>query len=249
MKIGLNGILAEAGMLARNNLDLLGRIAGVFFFLPGFAQLLFLDGPKLEGVAAEDFWKTVIAWEMANLHWLALIALAQGFGGAVIYTLLLTPTRPRLDEALSRTLRLVPGLVVVWMLSAALLFLGFAAFVIPGIYLFGRLAVVAAAYVDAPQRGPVAAFAAGFARTTGHGWLLTGVLVLAQLFVILTVSLCSAIVGGLGVLGIDAWIVKLLADIAAAVVGAAGALLQVVLQTAIYRLLTAASESAGPRPG
>lgn len=250
MKIGLNGILAEAGMLARNNLDLLGRIAAVFFFLPAFAQQLFFAMPvPPEDLPAAEAWKRFVEWTAAHLHWNLLFGLFQLFGSAVIFLLLLGSARPSLGDALGRTLRLMPGLIMVWLGAGLLVMLGSVLFVVPGLYLLGRTFVVGVTYVDQPERGPGAALTGGILHTRGKGWLFTGICVLVLLATSIALSFVDAIAAALAAAGLAAAVVKPLADGCAAAIAATGALAQAVMQVAAYRLLSAASESAGPRPG
>lgn len=249
MKIGLNGILAEAGMLARNNLDLLGRIAAVFFFLPAFAQQLFFAMPvPPPDLPAAEQWERVVEWTVANLHWNLLFGVFQLFGSAVIFTLLLGSARPSLGDALGRTLRLMPGLILVWLGSGLLVMLGSMLFVVPGLYLLGRTFVVGVTYVDRPERGPGAALTGGILDTRGKGWLLTAICVLVLLATSIALSLVDAIGAALGAAGLAPVLVKPLADGCAGAIAATGALAQAVMQVAAYRLLSATAESAGPRP-
>ena len=244
MKALFSGVIAQATALWRPNADLLLRIVGVFFFLPALAQDLFLTRPK-PGDTIQNIWQNIIDWELQNIQWLIPSALIQSLGSAVVLVLLIDRSRPRLDEALLRALRLLPGLILIWLVSGMLVAFGTMALIVPGLFLLGRMFVVGAAYVDHPEQGPFGALTDAVQRTRGNGWLLCGIALGLMFASALLLTLAQALVSGLAVMGVSGPVHGLIADVATAAISTLEALAQLLLQAAAYQLLTRAGESEG----
>jgi len=171
MKLRFGDLFTGAGAYWRGGPEALVAVAGVFFFLPQLANLLFVpvfDATGLEGVALTQ---AMLDFFMRNLPWSAAQFIAESMGVATVLLMLLDPARPSVGEALGRALRLLPGLVVARLIAAAAVMLGLLLLFVPGFYLSGRTFLTSAVYVFEPQRGPGGAAVAGFERTRGNGWL------------------------------------------------------------------------------
>lgn len=248
MKLQFSGVLADTRALWHGNAVLVARVATVFYFLPAFASGLFLPVPERGTLTDDAFFGVMLDWYSLHAPWLALIMLVQSFGSAVLLGLLIAPAGLRLDSALLRALRLMPGLVLVWLGAGLLTMAGGLALLIPGFYLIGRTFVVGAAYVDRPERGPLAALTDGIQFTRGNGWLLLSITMMILLVSTVVTSFVDAFVAVLASAAVPATVRLAIDSAGVAAVATAGTLFQTVIQASVYRVLKP-SESGAPRRG
>lgn len=180
MTIDLRGALGDAWAMWRRDRDLLVRVAGLFLFLPQFVLLLVLPMPQLP-VAKDGDQPTMAAVVDIMLDFyarhgvvFAAAELTTLFGALTIFTLYLHPDRPDLRAALIGALRLLPRYLLTSILMLISILIGLWLFILPGLYLNGRLLLVGPALAAEQPLGAVAAMQRGVKITRGNGLVLAG---------------------------------------------------------------------------
>lgn len=244
MRLGYGAIFADAGSLWRSEHGVLVPVAGIFFFLPVFALLLFLPVADTRGLAEEAARAAEVAQMTRNLPWLFGQIVVQAFGAAVVLQLLLDPDRPQVGAAIVRAVRLLPGLLAAQIIAFAAIALGLLILIVPGLYLMGRTFITSPIYVAEPGRGPAGAAILSFERTHGNGWVLFAVS--------FTVSAVNYLLGSIAqqatlTLLASGPSVTIPFDAGVSVLAAACVLAMVLLQAAAYRALPV--PKTGPKTG
>ncbi|PCD01997.1 hypothetical protein COC42_10930 [Sphingomonas spermidinifaciens] len=170
MKLNLGRVFAAAGALWRAERGLIVPLAGLFYFVPTLALLLFL--PAAEPVAGggdEAALDALLAYARDNAGAILSVNFLQLAASALLLSLFLAPGRPTLAEAA----RLAAGRLILFVAAGLLmwgaLMLG-AFLILPALYLIGRFFLVTAVLAAEPRTGPVQAIARSFALTAGRGW-------------------------------------------------------------------------------
>ncbi|ODP36900.1 hypothetical protein BFL28_04105 [Sphingomonas turrisvirgatae] len=231
-------MLADAVILWRAERDVVLRIAGVFFLLPVLALAMLLTRlPEMaEASSQAEMLATFRAFYTANFAWLLLVSLAVDFGSFVLLNLFLHGNRTVRDLLLASLARFVP-FVLLGFVTGTVVNLGFALWVLPGIYLFGRSWMMGAAYAGEPERGFLAAIERGFRLSAGNGWRIAllgcgtvAVMGSAALVLAILTQAITLLAGG------AAWVQAImLVPVAAA--GAAAYIAFTLVRVAIYRRL------------
>jgi hypothetical protein len=87
-----------------------------------------------------------------NAPMLAFQMTAELVGVAVLLALLLDPSRPTVGEALRIVARRLPMLIAAMLLINVMLVCGMALFIVPGLYVIGRAAMVMPVLIAEPER-------------------------------------------------------------------------------------------------
>lgn len=244
MTITLAGLAGDARALWRRHGELLTALAGPFLFLPLFAWLLLVAEPVIPPEAADaERMRIFTAWAGANLHWLTLRIAVELFGSAAILLLLLSRRHRTVAELLRATVALAPGFVVAVVASWGVVALGAFAFILPGAYFYGRLALTGPALAAEPELGIAGAIARSFALTHGHGWRVFGYLGLTLLAGMVAASLTGGVQDALTRAGAGGAITEAVLDAVTAAAVTASMLVRLLLEVALYRRL------ARPRHG
>lgn len=237
MTLSLRTALADAVILWRTDRDLMVRIAGLFVLLPMLAIGLLATTIAIDPAAQpEQIRAAVSAFYSANLIAVVAISLTLEFGTLMLLNLYLQRGRSVGEMLRASGLRLLPW-VLLAMANGAILQLGFALFIVPGVYIFGRTWLMGPAYVAEPTRGLFGAIERGFRLSAGNGWRVavlafgTGVVLAAAVLVLLI--LVQGIVAALG--GHPLVHAVLLVPVAAA--GAAAFVFFTLVRIAAYRRL------------
>jgi hypothetical protein len=181
MTIDLMGALGDAWAMWKRDRDLLLRVAALFLFLPRFALLLILPTPQVPVAKGADqptlaaLADILFGWYAEHGVVLAAAELTALFGALTIFTLYLHPERPDLRGALIGALRLLPRYLLTSILVVISILIGLWLFILPGLYLNGRLLLVGPALVAEQPLGAVAAMQRGVAMTRKNGLVLAGV--------------------------------------------------------------------------
>jgi hypothetical protein len=230
----------EALAMLRAHKDILLIVAGVFILLPTMANVLFVPQPEIDGMALN----LMQAWQdylRENATTLFLLSLPVALGQAAILSLLLDPERPTVGDALGRALKMLPVVLVLgWIVQMGIMF-GLLAFIVPGLYLFGRLLCAAPAQMAERIWNPITALQRSLELSRGNGWSILGTLaVVALLGLVIQVAVTS-------VFGIVARL-TLPADAATIVTAVIAALITTLFQLALTLCAAAAyRQLAGPR--
>jgi membrane-anchored glycerophosphoryl diester phosphodiesterase (GDPDase) len=121
---------------------------------------------------------------------------------------------------------------------------GFALFIIPGIYLLGRLIVAAPAMVAENRRNPIQAIGESWRLTKGRGWAIAGLVLVVGIAGGLLTFVVLAVLGSVFILvGGREGIGGLLVLILNAALNAALYTVIIVLIAAVYRALRGGAEA------
>jgi hypothetical protein len=156
MRLNIAAACQEASHIWKRDRDVIAAVAGVFFFLPNLALGLFMQvSPIPVGGGGQDDQALVASMQsflMDNAPLLLFQMFAELVGVAVLLALLLDPARPTVGEALRIVARRLPVLVAATMLINIALVGGIALFIVPGLYVIGRAALVLPVLVGEPER-------------------------------------------------------------------------------------------------
>lgn len=238
MRIDLAAALGDARRLWQRDRELLLRIAGVFVFLPAFASLLLLPDPvAAPGAGTEQNQAAFLAWGTANAHWIALRLTFDLFGVAALLTFYLDRHKT-LGEALRNTLNVFPRYLAAALLAWAIVVGGLLAFVLPGLYVIGRLTMTGPAVI-AERRGVIEALSRSLALTRGAGWAMFSVVAATTATGYVVTAVLVAIDDAMTAAHIANPVTVAIIDAAAAGVSMLTTLARVLIVVAIYRRLGA----------
>ncbi|MGN7159727.1 hypothetical protein [Sphingomonas sp. SAFR-052] len=203
MRIDIGAVVREALAIWRRDRDVILAVAGVFFFVPNLALSLLLTMDRapvtVDAATVDDnaLIATLQAQLIENAPWLAMQALAELIGIAVLLTLLLDPARPTVGEALRSVVRRLPVLVAATLLVNAAKFGGLLLLILPALYVIGRVFVVIPVLVAEPQRRFGDAMTRALTLTKGYVLQLVSLSAMlyfgGQLIALLLTSTASAV--------------------------------------------------------
>ncbi|WP_267350294.1 hypothetical protein [Sphingomonas sp. GM_Shp_2] len=180
MTIDPVAVLRDAWALFRRDRDLLLRIAGVFHFLPAFALALLVPEPPMPesgaeaGPARTDAWMQALSdWGAAHGGWY-LLAYAIGFLGTAAILLLYLAPQQTVGQALTRAARLWPRFLLAMVLVSLPTGAGMLLWIVPGLYVAGRLLVTGPALVAEGRMSAAGALRRSFRMSRGAGLALMG---------------------------------------------------------------------------
>jgi len=183
MTLTFSRLLADAWTLFRREADLIGRLALPLVMLPAFAVQLLCDPlpplppaprdqPMLEAWIAQ-----VGVWGQANAIWYLLADAVGVFGLAAIAILLLDPDRPVVADALRTAARRFIPFALASLLVAIPVGLGMWFFVLPGLWVQGRLSAAFPLLARATRQNAAQAVRVSWRATRGAGFALAGAVV------------------------------------------------------------------------
>ncbi len=238
MSFSYDRVWADVVAMIRTNAALLATLAGVFVFLPSLALGMYAPMPAPpSGGDGSDGMRFLVDYYRANLPLLLLVNIIGTFGQAAILTLLLDRDRPTVGDALGSSARLLPVYFVLTIITNFAVVIGLFLFLVPGIYLLGRLSIAGPVMVAEGVGNPVEAIRQGWTYTKGLGWRIAGLAMLVGIVAWIAVSAASsvlAVVAGLLLPTGSRVVARAFAD---ALGGGALAVLIAVLVAAIYRQL------------
>ena len=235
-------LLADVWMVFRREADLILRIGAPLLFVPAFALLLFTDPlPAWPGTGADEArmarWFTAFeAWGNANAHWYILAAIASVYGQATVATLLLNPARMTVGEAMRAAGVRLPRYLLAGAIANLATGLGFAALILPGMFLYARLVTVVPVVV-AERHGAVRSLGRSLRLTRGATLAILGALLMLFVMQWLAVSPFAPIDRWLRAPGHDNPFVIAVVDAGIAAVEAAHTLAVLLLGVVVYRRL------------
>ena len=241
MPFSYNAVWDDAVRMFRAHASLITAVAGVFIFLPILLLGHFLPAPRGGGREALQIF---VEYAYSNLHWFIIERLVTMIGTIAILMLIFSRTSITVGSAIATGVALLPFYFLTILLTGLITSLGFIAFLIPGIYLLGRLAPVGVIVVVENRRNPIEAIQQSFALTKGKGWSVLGLL----LIVAITAFVCAAavtVVIGIFLLVIGGEVGRLLTNIVSAGANSVVVVILLLLVAAIYRQLKGVSSPAG----
>ena len=219
--------------------EALFAIAGVFIFLPTLLVSEFVGEPAVEGLTDATEIQAVTFQFIAD-NWLPffLSNLLIAFGGICLYILLSPSHRGTVADALSRGIKLFFVFFLANILIAIILMLGLIMLIIPGLYLFGRLALVPMVIADGHEKNPVTAIQKGWQLTKSNGWSILLFFVVVGMVGGVTILVAGMIVGIITGLVSGGEGISLVENLVSALLGAGFQIVLIALAASVYRELT-----------
>jgi hypothetical protein len=245
MKFSYSAVWDDVMTLLRSHGSLLFAIAGVFFLLP-----ILLTGyllPQPTPTSAGDVMGAMSRYYQENWPWLLLATVVNTIGSIAIYLLLFDGRGRTVGGAIAASLPILPFYFLMSILTGLAIGLGLGLFILPGLYLLGRLTLAPAVMVAEGQRSPLRSIGGSWALTRKRGWAVAGLVVIVALVGYLLSFVITAVLGSVFILllgreGVGGFLMLILN---AAVTSALLTVL-LVLFAAIYRALRpAASPTSG----
>lgn len=227
--------------LMKSHSALTGTIAAFFLFLPTLAVAWF-GPPATEPAAGADFAQIMEVFQSnfrAFLPYQLAITLFTIVGTIAILRLWLARTGTSVGEALTFALMLFPTMVAIQILSGMMLGIGFLLLIIPGLYLIGRLALVAPAIADRGIYNPLTAIGESWRLTENNGWAIFFFLFLVGVVILIAALIVGGVVGIATSGGSD--VARILEGLVEATFAAAGSFVSIAISAAAYRQLAASN--------
>jgi Membrane domain of glycerophosphoryl diester phosphodiesterase/Uncharacterised protein family (UPF0259) len=193
--VSTEAIWQEMKRLYRAHDQVILALAGVFLFLPGLAANLFLDEPQLQATTIEAFARAINTWVLANWKPLVLEALVSAFGSAVLYRYCLSKASVTAQQAIVEAIPLLPIVLVASLVTSLAIMSGLYLFVLPGVYLCGRLLLASPIIIAESETNIFSAIARSIKLTRGVGWRLVGMLALMVMMIFIIMLISSAVIG------------------------------------------------------
>jgi len=235
MPLRYGDVLARAWRMFRRDGDLLLRVTGPFVFLPSLALYLLVPPPPApgadsgRGTADALAWAEALSgWASAHAGWYLLARVIELIGVAAVYGLYLAPARPDAGDALRRAVGLLPRFALLAALIAVPVAAGLLLWVLPGLYVAGRVMLAGPALLAEDRTSATSAAARSLALTRGSGLTLA-----ALAGTVLIGGYLAGLFVGEGLSGPAG----ILAAAAAAGIGWAAAIAQALIAVACYRSL------------
>ncbi len=235
---------ADLTAMFRANWALLLAITGALIFFPSFALFTFVPMPEPPEGGQGDLFRLLYDYYAANVVWFVLVTAITTFAQGAILVLLLDRGRPTVGEAMGVAGRLFPSLFLAQLMTNLALTIGFMLLLIPGIYLFGRFAVVAPRIADRRLTNPVAGIAESWRLTEKRGWRIVGLLLLVVVVAWIAFSAIQSVLTIVGGFLVPVESRHVVSGFATALSSAALNLLMIVLGAAIYRQLASDARTA-----
>lgn len=247
MKLDVIATLRDAWRLFRRDRAVLIRLAAPFLFWPAYALGLLAPLPPMPeegtgepGVRAMAWIDSVSAWAGHYGGWYFAAYAIGMFGTAAILALELGGGDQSVGEALGRALRMAPRFLLAMMLVAVPVGAGTLLYILPGLYVAGRLMLVGPVLFAERRMAALAALARSVVLTRGAGLSMAalasctylGGIVAGQPFLALI-----EVVQGDGGIGSGNPVAIALLQAGAAGVAMAAGLAQALISVAAYRRL------------
>lgn len=190
-KLEYRAVWREARALFAAHSEAIVAIAGFFIFMSAWVTayilppLVFADLNDMPGSVRQ-----ISGYFESNWHILVPNMLVTMFGGLILYVLLAGRAIGKVGDALSGAVVLFLPYLAASIIVGWATFAGFLMFLVPGLYLTGRLALLPVVLTRQPELGVLGAIRQAWQTSRGNGW---GILIVI-LFVALAVRVLSVIV-------------------------------------------------------
>ncbi|MET4895582.1 hypothetical protein RN629_00240 [Sphingomonadaceae bacterium jetA1] len=244
MQIDIAATLADAWAMFRRDRDLLIRIAGPFLFWPALALGLLVPPPPMPDEAAAEataramMWIDAVgAWAGHYGAWYFASYVVGMIGTATMLSFELGGGAPTVGQALRRALAMAPRFLLAMILVALPVGAGMLLYILPGVYIAGRLLVVGPVLFAERRMPALAAIGRSVILTRGTGLAMAGLAACTYLGGIVAtqpfLALLDLVQGG----GPGKLVVVALLQIGAAAVTMAAGVAQALIAVAAYRRL------------
>lgn len=175
-------------------------IAALCFGLPALA-IAWL-GPDIQAMLPKDatpqqVWAVYAQAFRPMIKWYLLIYLISLVGQMMIWAIWLAPPGQRIGDLMRRGVALAPSFLVVSLITGVAMGLGFAALIIPGIYLLGRLSIAGPVMAITGDANPINVVQKTWAWSANNGWRIAAFVIAITIGLLIVLSVFSGVVGGL----------------------------------------------------
>jgi hypothetical protein len=237
MGFSYNAIWEDAVRLLRQHAPLLAAIAGVFLFLPNLLFAVFMPPPvPAQGGDPGRALQMILDYYGEAAPWFLVMGLFTMVGTLAMLRLVFV-RGTTVGDALVQGLLLTPFYFLLSMICGFMIGFGFLLLLVPGLYLFGRLAPFPAVLVAENRRGPFDAIGRTFALTKGHGWGILGIVFVVAIVAGIAVSVADTLFGLIFVLAAGQELGRTLTAVVSSALRAGLTTLLIMLYAAIYRAL------------
>ena len=243
MTMSYNAAWDDTVRLFRSHASLIAAVAGFFIFLPNLLLGHFVPQPEQATATLQAIFAALNDYIALNWHWLFLNVLVNMVGALAILLLIFDERRPTVGGAIVGALILLPFYFVASFLSGLIVLGGLILLIVPGLYLYGRLAPLGPVIVAENRRNPFDAIARSFAVTRGNGWAVLGFVLLIIIASLLVTVAVGAVLGLILLLLLGSGIGGFLVLIVETALEAIMTTLLVVVMAAIYRTLAGADSA------
>lgn len=241
MTFSYSAVWDDTMQLLRRHGSLLLAVAGVFFLLPGL--LVAYVFPQPTSASGEDVVALMVTYYQEHWVWLLLSSIASMIGTIALYLLLFDRQDRTVGGAIAAALPILPFYFLMSLLSGLAIGLGLSLFVLPGLYLLGRLAPASAVMVAEDKRSPFAALSGSWSLTRKRGWKVAGLLLIVVVVGYVLSFIVTAVLGSVFLLALGRdGLGGLLNLILRGAVSAVFITVLIVLLAAIYRALRGTAE-------
>jgi hypothetical protein len=241
MNFSYSAVWDDVVALARSHGSLIATIAGVFLFLPNLLVSYLLPAPQTGDpgqilALLSDYFAA--AWP-----WFLLSGLV-GMAGGIAILLLISERSITVGRAIAAALPLLLFYFLTTLAAGLIVGAGLVLLIVPGLYLFGRLAPAGVVVVAERRLNPVDAVRRCFELTRGHGWAILGLVVLVGIAALVAVGVATALVNLVFVLVLGRDAAAFPGLILESAANALVSTLMLLLNAAIYRRLAGSTLAA-----
>ncbi len=237
-KLDYSAAWADATGLLSAHREAVVAIAGFFVFAVSWALGFLVPEPDIEGMETLAEILAVLQVHFAA-NWMLIVpaTLIVSYGGFVLYVLLSGQNLPKVGDALSIALSRFFPYFIASLILGWLTVLGFAALLVPGLYLVGRFVALPAAMAADRQLGIIGGIKETWAVTAGIGWKTFFLIFIVALVTWLIALVVNMVVGIICVLLAGPDGVPLVQSGFDALLSTIQGVILIALVTAIYRQL------------
>lgn len=243
-KLNYNAVWAEAMALLKVHREAVIAIAGFFLFVGGWVFAYLLPQPDLAGIETFGGMADILnAHFRANWMYIVPAGLVGLYGGLVLYVLLTRRDLPTVGHALTKAMTFFVQYFLANLLATFAIVGGLFAFLLPGVYLAGRLAILPAVLADEPALGITGSIKRSWEVTKNAGWSVAFIIVCLTIMIWIVSQVAGLMIGLLCVLVAGPGGIPIIETGFAALFASIGAVISVALVVAIYRQLKARTPS------
>ncbi|MGL5840068.1 MAG: hypothetical protein ACRCY3_16365 [Sphingorhabdus sp.] len=195
-KIDYSQTWAVTLTLLRTHRDGVVAIAALFVFLPDWIGRLFAGQPDMEGVTTfAAYLEAFQSYYAENWPLLLATGLLGFFGGVALYVLLARKDIPTIGAVLAKALAFLPFYFIVQLAGSAMTVLGFISFIVPGLYVAGRLMPLGVVTISESERGFSGVLSRTWGMSKGNGWAIFFLTLIVAFIASLTAIIVGLMVG------------------------------------------------------
>jgi hypothetical protein len=242
MKFSYTAVWQDVVALVRSHGALIAAIAGVFIFFPALLIAYLLPAPQ--PTDPSQLIPRMVEYLTANWHWMLLQGLLAMLGSIAIFRLIFSRPGTSVGAAIAGALPLLISYFLAALLSGFIIGFGMLLLIVPGFYLFGRLAPLGALLVAEGQRNPLTAISRTFALTKGNGWAILGLVLIVAIAAVVVMLVINSLLGIVLILIAGQELGGLLVLIVTTLTSSALTVLFILLYAALYRRLSPTESAA-----